>query len=275
MLGTYDLIKLWVDGVNIYLRDYERCGYEFRPGIPCTVRGRYNHLKHVYTPNNSTQKPALQEKGDFQMQEGQEWSDDDKAEWIAALSDNFCNLFRSIFPEGQLDVAEMRIQALRKTIQRQHDMVWRVIRSTKTCLCCLQAVPDHTLPCGHSYCSQCVQEIGNPAEFYEFAYNLAECSLCGENKHHIPHLIRLKPRCAGVRLLTLDGGGIRGIVELAVLKAIHGHIGLGISVSELFDLVVGTSTGKIVSFWLLRSGYSACRCAILYLSYIYRVCDQR
>jgi patatin-like phospholipase/acyl hydrolase len=64
----------------------------------------------------------------------------------------------------------------------------------------------------------------------------------------------LKPRCAGARILTLDGGGIRGIVELALLQALEKEVGLGVPISELFDLVVGTSTGtlhecgKIVSY---------------------------
>ena len=59
-----------------------------------------------------------------------------------------------------------------------------------------------------------------------------------------PQRIRLKPKYAGVRVLTLDGGGIRGIVELAILAQIERRVGLGVPVRDLFDLIVGTSTGK-------------------------------
>jgi patatin-like phospholipase/acyl hydrolase len=56
----------------------------------------------------------------------------------------------------------------------------------------------------------------------------------------------LKPRCAGARILTLDGGGIRGIVELSVLQALHNAVGLGdFAMRDMFDLIVGTSTGRI------------------------------
>lgn len=58
------------------------------------------------------------------------------------------------------------------------------------------------------------------------------------------YYIQLKPRCAGVRVLTLDGGGIRGVVELALLQALADEAGLGVPIRDYFDLIMGTSTGK-------------------------------
>lgn len=43
--------------------------------------------------------------------------------------------------------------------------------------------------------------------------------------------------------LIVHSGGVRGIVELCVLRQIERHVGYGIAIHELFDLVVGTSTG--------------------------------
>ncbi|KAG8528724.1 uncharacterized protein KY384_006411 [Bacidia gigantensis] len=60
---------------------------------------------------------------------------------------------------------------------------------------------------------------------------------------HQAQLIQLKPKFSGVRVLTLDGGGIRGIVELAILAEVERRVGLGVPIRELFDLIVGTSTG--------------------------------
>jgi patatin-like phospholipase/acyl hydrolase len=74
---------------------------------------------------------------------------------------------------------------------------------------------------------------------------MSACGLCGDYTHNGSHQIQLRPRCAGARVLTLDGGGIRGIVELAVLRSLEKGVGLGIQISELFDLVVGTSTGTL------------------------------
>lgn len=47
------------------------------------------------------------------------------------------------------------------------------------------------------------------------------------------------------RILSLDGGGLRGIAQLLVLKRIE--IITGKKIHELFDLIVGTSTGGIIA----------------------------
>jgi patatin-like phospholipase/acyl hydrolase len=50
---------------------------------------------------------------------------------------------------------------------------------------------------------------------------------------------------AKFRILSLDGGGAKGIYTLGVLKEIEGMIGG--AVHERFDLVFGTSTGAIIA----------------------------
>ena len=77
-----------------------------------------------------------------------------------------------------------------------------------------------------------------------------------------PQRIQLKPKYAGVRVLTLDGGGVRGIVELAILAQIERRVALGVPVRDLFDLIVGTSTGKYFQGSLRLVG-STLWCAIL------------
>ena len=47
------------------------------------------------------------------------------------------------------------------------------------------------------------------------------------------------------RILSLDGGGLRGLAELIILKKIEDITGKRIY--ELFDLIVGTSTGGIIA----------------------------
>lgn len=53
------------------------------------------------------------------------------------------------------------------------------------------------------------------------------------------------------RILSIDGGGLRGIVPLMVIKRIEEESGKRIH--ELFDMVVGTSTGGIIVCGLLAS----------------------
>jgi predicted acylesterase/phospholipase RssA len=52
------------------------------------------------------------------------------------------------------------------------------------------------------------------------------------------------------RVLALDGGGIRGLIPAEVLKEVEAHMGRPIS--EMFDLIAGTSTGGILALGLTK-----------------------
>lgn len=59
------------------------------------------------------------------------------------------------------------------------------------------------------------------------------------------------PRRA-VTVLSLDGGGIRGVIPAVVLDSIEQRTGRRIA--DLFDLVAGTSTGGILALGLVKPG---------------------
>src|SRR5215216_2652991 len=52
------------------------------------------------------------------------------------------------------------------------------------------------------------------------------------------------------RILCIDGGGIRGIIPAVILAEIERRTGSHIS--ELFDLIAGTSTGGILALALVK-----------------------
>ena len=54
---------------------------------------------------------------------------------------------------------------------------------------------------------------------------------------------------AGSRILVLDGGGMRGLVQLEILCQIEEATGRRIT--ELFDWIIGTSTGVIIALALV------------------------
>jgi predicted patatin/cPLA2 family phospholipase len=86
----------------------------------------------------------------------------------------------------------------------------------------------------------------------------------------------------GVRILALDGGGMRGLSELTILshiaRKLYGDNGPE-STKKLvssFDLICGTSTGSIVAMSLLKNSLKDCEdlyynlgSAIFYNSYLY------
>jgi len=55
-----------------------------------------------------------------------------------------------------------------------------------------------------------------------------------------------------VRILSIDGGGVRGLIPALILERIEQHTGKAIS--EQFNLIVGTSTGSILALGLTRPG---------------------
>lgn len=72
-----------------------------------------------------------------------------------------------------------------------------------------------------------------------------------------------------VRVLSLDGGGIRGLIPALVLESLEARAGKPIA--ELFDLITGTSTGAILALGLTLPGdngrprYGAGQIAELYV----------
>ncbi|KAK4897196.1 hypothetical protein LTR27_005089 [Elasticomyces elasticus] len=132
------------------------------------------------------------------------------------------------------------------------------ICSHATCFCCLMDVPEHPLPCGHVLCTACIKAYGKTSKA---SVALPCCPLHREaTRWAKPAVIRFKPIGAGVRILSLDGGGIRGIVQLEVLRAIEQAIGGFLPVQSFFDLIVGTGTGGMLAVALSMKDRSVDSC---------------
>jgi patatin-like phospholipase/acyl hydrolase len=58
--------------------------------------------------------------------------------------------------------------------------------------------------------------------------------------------IRIHPPTSGVGVLCIDGGGIRGILPLRIMKRIQDRVGLSVPFQSLFKVAFGISTGELL-----------------------------
>lgn len=135
-----------------------------------------------------------------------------------------------------------KVTYIHKANMSELDIPWNKIFSNGTCMCCLRRKPENVFTCGHAVCDICVRIFGKRLPNKKFHYKLEHCLLCFSGSLEIT----LKPPTAGVRILSIDGGGSRGVVPLEFLKILQNMIGQNCPVQNLFDLAFGTSSGIIL-----------------------------
>jgi hypothetical protein len=119
------------------------------------------------------------------------------------------------------------------------------IRSLKSCFGCLKAVPVTILVCQHAFCLDCVRDL----EEHPTGLHNSRKIWCPFHKSSQRFAPRLLSPGAGYRILSLDGGGVKGIAQLVMLKHIEEKC-FGTPIAQLFDLIVGTSVGGQIALSL-------------------------
>lgn len=128
---------------------------------------------------------------------------------------------------------------------RQLRPLFAKLRSHKSCMCCLLRAPEKVLPCGHAICDLCTRAFGSSLGEDKHSFRFDQCPLCGEACRVIFQLI---PLTAGMRVLSLDGGGVRGVVSLMFLKRLDELIAkFELPLRDYFDFVCGTSAGMFLA----------------------------
>lgn len=151
------------------------------------------------------------------------------------------------------------------------------IVSNRSCLLCLCNCPIYILPCRgrqHTICEDCVQRFGTSEEGQSSGLCLTKCPLRCEFTTS-PWRLKKKPETAGVRVITLDGGGIRGIIELRILKEVVAEVQHDIPIQELFDIAIGTSTGGIIALGLFKMDWKIDEARDKFISLVQRAFASR
>ncbi|GAB1318162.1 FabD/lysophospholipase-like protein [Madurella fahalii] len=135
------------------------------------------------------------------------------------------------------------------------------LTSHSACFCCFFEPGEHPMLCGHVLCTPCVTSYGKRGVSTEVEVEMNGCPIgCPWPRRSKSQIVRFKPKSAGVRVLSLDGGGVRGIVELEILKQIELTLGGRLPIQAFLDLIVGTSTGGLVALGLGAMGWSVDTC---------------
>lgn len=122
--------------------------------------------------------------------------------------------------------------------------ILRSIVSNDTCLSCIRRRPQYGFPCGHLVCQNCIRTFSPKSSSDPWEYVPQSCHICGQPTPGIS--IRLFPDTSRLRVLSIDGGGIRGSAPIGFLKAIQDEIGIPYyNVQRSFDVKVGTSSGDV------------------------------
>ena len=121
------------------------------------------------------------------------------------------------------------------------------LKSHKSCFCCFMRMPEKVLACGHAFCDSCIRIFGKRSFLEKNTYELAACMLCSARCENF--IFRFVPPTAGIRMLSVDGGGIKGVVPLMYLQHLDDTLApLGCAIRDYFDFVCGTSAGKLREF---------------------------
>ncbi|KAH8695985.1 hypothetical protein BGW36DRAFT_380024 [Talaromyces proteolyticus] len=118
------------------------------------------------------------------------------------------------------------------------------------CCFCFHNLPFEILPCGHSICDDCIHLVADTTGGPDSrVVCIRSCILHSTScDFDPPHYIHLRPKLAGRRILALDGGGVRAIIELKILEGVEKKMGNFIPIQRFFDIIGGTSAGALVAF---------------------------
>jgi len=173
-----------------------------------------------------------------------------QAKWGYALARGVFSLHTAKLP----DLWDLH----RKAIRDLHDLAPEVnLQRLPSCIWCMRNFPTERLPCGHWICSSCVVGIGRRSKDDGRVFIVELCDQHpGGGKELVPPLEFLDlPKTVGRRLLSLDEGGVRGILQLKLLAAVQDELGKEIPIQDCFDLIGGTGIGGINALGLGISGW--------------------
>ncbi|KAK4974003.1 hypothetical protein LTR28_010799 [Elasticomyces elasticus] len=160
---------------------------------------------------------------------------------LAAIERDFESLFEELASaSGDRAAAALHLHRLQSLHVHLRDL-----RSHKTCLSCFLRTPEKVFDYGHALCDTCIKTYGKRSNAEKYTFAMTACILCGA-AHHGP-ASQMVPPTAGVRMLSLDGGGVRGVIPLVFLDRMEQLLSdLRCPLGDFLDFVCGISAGGLI-----------------------------
>ncbi|KAI0903577.1 hypothetical protein F4823DRAFT_635572 [Ustulina deusta] len=247
--------ELCTAALHSFANDHWPCTFE-NPAHGRT-NGRCCNLKNSHMKGHQNIRGKLIGNGsyeaNFEIETLGSW-------WIDTISDQLTLLQNSAYKLCQ-SISRTDVQIATILHRERMDNFYSTLGkasnfiSHSACFSCLRGLPEFILPCGHILCQPCVQAYGRNTS--RTTIEISRCPLhVREALAKEPYVFSLKPSRAGVRILSLDSGGVGTLVELCVLRAIQKLLGPKLPIQKFFDLIVGTSAGGLAALGLGTRGWS-------------------
>lgn len=161
------------------------------------------------------------------------------------IQNSFMSVVLDEYRRAFIELIKLNISA--KELHRQtlsfHHTHLAGIKSHRSCFSCFIRMPEKVLACGHALCDPCIKIFGHRSRLEKNTYALPECVICGVSYQNA--VFQFVPPTAGIRVLSIDGGGVRGVVPLMFLNHLDTLLTpMCCSINDCFDFVCGTSAGK-------------------------------
>ncbi|KAF2835324.1 FabD/lysophospholipase-like protein, partial [Patellaria atrata CBS 101060] len=178
--------------------------------------------------------------------------EDVHVKFLTETESEFIRLYNSNKPP--ISVVELHLECLRSLHTRFPEL-----KSNKSCFCCLMRSPEKVFDCAHAVCDTCIKTVGKRSRTSKFQFIISLCPLCGHSNQD--DVFQFIPPTAGIRMLSIDGGGVRGIAPLKFLEYFDSALNeFGCCIRDAFDYVCGTSTGGLISLGLMTMRWPIQEC---------------
>ncbi|KAM7210074.1 patatin-like phospholipase-like protein [Rhypophila decipiens] len=175
--------------------------------------------------------------------------------FVDLILKNMCSLFKE-YVEG-MSAVEIHRRTLKK-----YALKWEKLRSEKTCFVCLRRIPQFGTKCRHRICEICIKTFGETSDD-PWLFNASTCFLCQLESQIV---VRVHAPTAGIGILCIDGGGVRGIIPTTILELLEERIGLPVPIQEHFKRALGISAGGLIIPAMFLKGWSAAKCTTAFES---------